>query len=125
MRDSLGVTGKKDPFKQSDESIKVETSLHQKFPHDLDINVIGQSFGEFVYEVGTEGNMVNLFEYKIVKDTRDKKLDELAYNYTKQKEKINGSRQGHCLTYLRMTRTKSTPRKKRCGGKKTTSQKEG
>ena len=83
MRDSLGVTGKKDPFKQSDESIKVETSLHQKFPHDLDINVIGQIFGEFVYEVGTGGNMVNLFEYKIVKDTRDKKLDELAYNYTK------------------------------------------
>ena len=31
-------------------------------PRDLDITVIGQSFGEFVYEVGTEGNMVNLFE---------------------------------------------------------------
>ena len=27
-----------------------------------------------------QGNMVNLFEYKIVKDLRDKKLDELAYN---------------------------------------------
>ena len=73
MRDSLGVTGKKDPFKPSDEWVKVETSLHQKFPHDLDINVIGQIFGEFVYEVGPEGNMVNLFEYKIVKDTRDKR----------------------------------------------------
>ena len=32
MRDSLAVTGKKDPLKRSDESIKVEISLHQ----DLD-----------------------------------------------------------------------------------------
>ena len=91
MRDSLGVTGKKDPLKRSDESIKVEISLHQAAPHDLDITVIGQSFGEFVYEVGTEGNMVNLFEYKIVKDTRDKKLDELAYNYRQsRKRKLMG-----------------------------------
>ena len=28
MRDSLGVTGKKDPLKRSDDSIKVEVSLH-------------------------------------------------------------------------------------------------
>ena len=80
MRDSLGVTGKKDPLKRSDESIKVEISLHWA-ADSLDITVIGQSFGEFVHEVRTEGNMVNLFECKIVKDTRDKKLDELAYNY--------------------------------------------
>ena len=60
-------------------------------PRDLDITVIGQSFGEFVYEVGTEGNMVNLFEYKIVKYTRDKKLDELAYNYRQsRKRKLMG-----------------------------------
>ena len=56
-------------------------------PRDLDITVIGQSFGEFVYEVGTEGNMVNI----IVKDTRDKKLDELAYNYRQsRKRKLMG-----------------------------------
>ena len=72
-------------LKWSDESVKVEILLHQAAPHDLDITVIGQSFSEFVYEVGTEGNMVNLFEYKIVKDTRDKKLGELAYNYRQVK----------------------------------------
>ena len=65
--------------------MKVEILLHQAAPHDLDITVIGQSFSEFVYKVGTEGNMVNLFEYKIVKDTRDKKLGELAYNYRQVK----------------------------------------
>ena len=80
MRDSLGVTGKKDPLKQSNKSIKVKISLHQTAPHDLDITIIGQSFDEFVYEVGVEGNMVNFFEYEIVKDIRDKKLDELAFN---------------------------------------------
>ena len=35
--------------------------------------------------------MVNLFDYKIVKDTRDKKLDELAYNYRQSsKRKLVG-----------------------------------
>ena len=72
-------------MKWSDESVKVEILLYQAAPHDLDITVIGQSFSEFVYKVGTEGNMVNLFEYKIVKDTRDKKLGELAYNYRQVK----------------------------------------
>ena len=61
MRDSQGVTGKKDPLKRSDESIKVKISLHQAAPHNLDITVMGQSFGEFLFEVGTEGNMVTLF----------------------------------------------------------------
>ena len=91
MRDSLGVTGKKDPLKMSDESIQVEISLHQAAPHNLDITVIGQSFGEFVYEVRTEGNMVNLFKYKIVRETRDRKLEELTYNYRQsRKRKLMG-----------------------------------
>ena len=87
MRNSLRVTRKKDLLQPSDESIKVEVSLHQAAPHNLDITVIGQSFGEFVYEVRTEENMVNLFEHKIVKDTRNKKLDELAYNYRRSRKR--------------------------------------
>ena len=31
--------------------------------------------------------MVNLFKCKIVKDTNDKKLDELEYNYRKSRER--------------------------------------
>ena len=80
-------------MKQSDESINVEFSLHQAAPYDLDITVTGESFGfgEFAYEVGTEGNLINLFEYKIVKHTRHKKLDELAYNYRQSwKRKLMG-----------------------------------
>ena len=41
MRDSLDVTLKKHPGKQTDGSIKVEVSLHEAAPHDLDITVIG------------------------------------------------------------------------------------
>ena len=40
MGNSLGITGKKDPLKQSDESIKAEVSLHQAAPHKLDITAI-------------------------------------------------------------------------------------
>ena len=62
LRDSLEATGKKDPLKRSDESIKVEISLRDATPFDLDITMTGQSFSEFVYEQGSDGNMVSLFE---------------------------------------------------------------
>ena len=42
----------------------------------------GQSFSEFVYEQGSNGNMVSLFKYKIVKDDKDKKLEEYAKNFS-------------------------------------------
>ena len=80
LRDSLWVTGKKDSLKRYDESIKVDISLHDATPFDLDITMTGQSFSEFLYEQGRDGNMVNLFEYRIVKDNKDKKLEEYANN---------------------------------------------
>ena len=78
LRDSLGVTGKKDPLKRSNESIKVEILLRDAAPFDLDITMTGQSFSEFVYEQGSNENMVSLFKYRIVKDDKDKKLEEYA-----------------------------------------------
>ena len=78
LRDSLGVTGKKDPLKRSNESIKVEILLRDAAPFDLDNTMTGQSFSEFVYEQGCNENMVSLFEYRIVKDDKDKKLEEYA-----------------------------------------------
>ena len=50
LRDSFRLTGKKDPLKRSDESIKVEISLRDVAPFDLDIKMSGQSFLEIVYE---------------------------------------------------------------------------
>ena len=89
MRDSLGITGKKDPLKRTDESILVEISLKEAAAFDLDKIVTGQSFGEFLCESGTEGNMVSIYEYKLVKDTKAKKLDELSYKHRQsQKRKL-------------------------------------
>ena len=50
LRDSLGVTGKKDPLKRSGKSVKVEISLRDAAPFHLDITMTAQSFSEFVYE---------------------------------------------------------------------------
>ena len=61
LRDSLGVAGKKDPLKHSDESIKAKISLQDATPFDLNIIMMRQSSLEFVYEQGSDGNMVSLF----------------------------------------------------------------
>ena len=82
MRNSLGVTGKKDPLKQSDELIKVKVSLHQAAPHNLDITVIGQSFGEYLYMKSEQKKT-----WLIYSSTRDTKLDELAYNYRQSRKR--------------------------------------
>ena len=87
MRDSLGITGKKDPLHRNDECILVEISLKEAAAFDLDVTVTGQSFGEYVYESGTEKNMVSVSEYKLVKDTKAKKLDELSYKHRKSRKR--------------------------------------
>ena len=76
MRDSLGATGKKDAMKRNDSSVKVEISLKEAAPHDLDIMVFGQGYGEYVFESNSDGNMIQFFEYKVVEDDNSKKLNE-------------------------------------------------
>ena len=50
MRNSLGYTSKKDPMKRDGSSIKTEISPRDAAEYDLDVTVVGQRFGEFVYE---------------------------------------------------------------------------
>ena len=69
MRDSLGATGKEDAMKRNDFSIKVEISLKEAAATDLDIMVYGQGYGEYVYKSNKEGNMIQLYEYKVVEMT--------------------------------------------------------
>ena len=83
MRDSLGITGKKDSLKCSDESILVEISLKEAAAFDLDVSVTGKSFREFIYDSGTKRNMVSMYEYKLVKYSEAKKLDKLPYKHRK------------------------------------------
>ena len=86
MRGSLGIRGKKDPLKRNAESILVEISLKEAATCDLDVTVTLQNFGEFVYESGTEGNTVSMFEYRLIKDTKAKKKTSLHTNIDNRKK---------------------------------------
>ena len=86
MRDSLGATGKKDDMKRNDSSVKVEISLKEATPHNLDIMVFGQGFGEYVFKSNLDGNMIPFFEYKVVEDDNSKKLNEVTYRESKSRK---------------------------------------
>ena len=83
MRESLGATGKKDAMKRNDSSVKVEISLKEAAPHDLDIMVFGQGYGEYVFESNSDGNMIKFFGYKVMGDDNFKKLNEVRYRESK------------------------------------------
>ena len=88
MRNSLGYTGKKDPRKRDDSSINVEISLRDAAEYDLDITVVGQGFSEFVYESGKDGNMIQMYEYKVVQDEKSKKLFDITYRESQKSKKL-------------------------------------
>ena len=87
MRDSLGETGKKDAMKRNDSCVKVEISLKEAAPHDLDIMVFGQGYGEYVFESNSDGNMSQFFEYKVVEDDNSKKLNEVTCRESKSRKR--------------------------------------
>ena len=43
--------------------LNVEISLRDAAEDDLDLTVQGQGFGEFVYETGKDGNMIQMYKY--------------------------------------------------------------
>ena len=88
MRVSLGAMGKKDAMKRSDSSVKVEISLKEAAPQDLDIMVLGQGYGEYVFESNSDGNMIQFFENKVVEDDNSKKLNEVTYRESKSRKRI-------------------------------------
>ena len=91
MRNSLGYTGKKDPMKRDGSSINVETSLRDAAEYDLDVTVVRQGFTEFVYESRKDGNMIQMYEYKVVKDEKSKKLDDIRHRESpSRKRKLGG-----------------------------------
>ena len=91
MRNSLGYTGKKDPMKRDGSSINVETSLRDAVEYDLDVTDVRQGFTEFVYESRKDGNMIQMYEYKVVKDEKSKKLDDIRHRESpSRKRKLGG-----------------------------------
>ena len=94
MRNLLGYTGKKDHMKKDDSSINVEILLRYAAEYDLDVTVVGQGFGEFVYESGKDRNMIQMYKYKVVKDEKSKKLDDITDRESQsRKRKLGGEDQ--------------------------------
>ena len=87
MRDSLGVTDKKDTMKRNDSSVMVEILLKKATPHDLDITVFGQEYGDNLLESNSDGNMIQFFEYKVAWDDSSKKLNEVTYRESKSRKR--------------------------------------
>ena len=50
LRDSLGLTGEKDPIKNNNDDITVEISLRYQAREDIHVTMTCQSFHEHVYE---------------------------------------------------------------------------
>ena len=91
MRNSLGYTSKKDPMKRDDSSINVEISLRDAAEYNLDVTVVVQRFGELVYESGKDGNMIQMYKYKVVKDEKSKKSGDITYRESQsRKRKLGG-----------------------------------
>ena len=94
-RDSLGATGKKDAMKRNDSSVKVEISLKEATLHDLDIMVLSQGYGEYIFESNSDGNMIQFFESKVVEDNNSIKLNEVTYRDLKSRKRKWGIDREH------------------------------
>ena len=71
--------------------LNVEISLRDAAEDDLDLTVQGQGFGEFVYETGKDGNMIQMYKYKVVKDVKSKKLNDITYRESQSRNrKLDG-----------------------------------
>ena len=87
MKDSLSAMGNKDTMKRNDSSVKVEIWLKEAAPHDLDIMVFGQAYGEYVFESNSDRNMIHFFEYKVVEDDNSKKSKVVTYRESKSRKR--------------------------------------
>ena len=74
-------------MKRKDSSVKVEISLKEATPHDLNIMVFGQGYGEYVFESNSDENMIQIFEYKVVEDDNSKTLNEVTYRESESRKR--------------------------------------
>ena len=92
LRDSLGLTGKKDPIKNNNDNITVEISLRDQAREDIHVTMTGQSFHEYVYEENDRGCLIQKHEYGIKGNLKRKLHDELNRNFVQYKNvKIFGT----------------------------------
>ena len=62
LRDSLGLSGKKDPIKNNND-ITTEISHREQAREDIHVTMTSQSFHEYVYEQNDCGYLIQKHEY--------------------------------------------------------------
>ena len=81
LRESLGLTGKKDPIKNNNNDILVEISLREQAREDIPVTMTGQSFHEYVYKENDRGYLIQKHKYGIKGKLKRKLHDELNKNF--------------------------------------------
>ena len=92
LRDSLGLTGKKNPIKNNNDNITVEISLRDQEREDIYVIMTGQSFHEYVCEENDLGYLIQKYEYEIKGNLKRKLNNKLNRNFVQyQNVKIFGA----------------------------------
>ena len=73
MRNTLGFTGQKDPMKRDDSAINIKIILHGAAARNLEVIISGQGYREFLYERGSKGTIMSMYEYKVTSEEAKRK----------------------------------------------------
>ena len=77
LRDSLGLTGKKDPTKNNSGDTTVEISLRDQGHENIHVTMTDQSFHEYVYEENDRSYLIQKHKYRVKGNLKRKLHDEL------------------------------------------------
>ena len=81
LRDSLALIEKKDPIKNNNYDVIVETSHREQAREDILVTLTGQSFHEYVYEENNRGYLIQKHEYGSIRNLKRKLHDKLKKNF--------------------------------------------
>ena len=81
LRDTLGLTGKKDSIKNNNDDITVKIPFRDQARDDTYVAMTGQSFHEYIYKENVRGYLIQKYEYGIKGNLKRKLHDELNRNF--------------------------------------------
>ena len=73
IRNILGFTGQKDLMRRDDSGINVKTTLCSAAARNLEVIILGEGYGQFLYERGNKGRMMSMYEYKVTLEKAKRK----------------------------------------------------
>ena len=73
MRNTLGFMKQKDPTKRDDSAINVKITLRSEAARNLEVIILGQGYGEFLYERRNKGTIMSMYKYKVTSEEAKRK----------------------------------------------------